>query len=665
MEESAPKRRRTSPRTSLDIAGESSAPAPAASSTSPDANAATTARRKRPSYASPTKASLAHHNPEILERRRSASPQKSPNARRSLPQSLGDDTVEQSPSELLAMRLAKSVLESDVGRTDEAEPTPGTGKSVRRVAGGMAAAARRTPSRPNPRPLPPPGSDDDEEANPFLGRVLRRSPPPGAPNLPSEPIPEPERDPESEVPEPELPPSVPDVISSTPPRGIHSSPLRWREKSKPKSSPLKQLPARTTEKPSVSKKSITQPMFGRQRSREPAPLEEPTTNPRKTRALDPNATKKKERDAILKEVEELEKDLKAARAENERIRAMQNSGRVLAPSDSDKIIDLVQRYHVTDDSRSQLTSSQQLVKMALNPIGLLPFGKLPPSQPRASAGMERDTDLDIRSHRPVKMTAEEELPYLELFCPFSLTSTISVLPQVPDQPLRQEYAITLRSRDSPGMFTARINMIVNTLDLTILNLKVAALEPAAKAELGPFIDKICAGACNRTMQRNVGILSWAMGEWIRVAMERAAFWCQLERSLGTKDAMLEAAGKMRARKSRRRNGDEDDEDTLSDTPFARADLIRCLGQSCFEVSIPDDRGLESALRLEWKIGFDWTGEAQIQLGVMVGVPGKWHQLDERGSLGNIPKLFAELVEGGEKPETATRTIVALIAGDVA
>ncbi|KAH7157388.1 hypothetical protein B0J13DRAFT_168908 [Dactylonectria estremocensis] len=664
MEESAPKRRRTSSRTSLDIAGESAAPTPVASSTSPDANAATTARRKRPSYASPTKASLAHHNPEILERRRSASPQKSPNARRALPQSLGDESVEQSPSELLALRLAKSVLESDVGRTDDAEPTPGTGRSARRAIGGMAAAARRTPSRPNPRPLPPPGSDEEEEANPFLRRGLRRSPPPGAPGLPAEPIPEPERDPESEAPEPELPPSVPDVVSSTPPRGIHSSPLRWREKSKPKSSPLKQPPARTAENPSFPKKSIPQPTFGRQRSREPVPLEETTGNARKTRVLDPNATKKKERDAILREIEELEKDLKAAQAENERIRVMQKSGRVLAPSDSDKIIDLVQRHHVTDNSRSRLTSSQQLAKMALNPIGLLPFGK-PPPQPQVSAGMERDTDLDIRSHRPVTMTAEEELPYLELFCPFSLTSTISILPQVPDQPLRQEYAITLRSRDSPGMFTARINMIVNALDLTILNLKVAALEPAAKAELEPFIDKICAGACNRTMQRNVGILSWAMGEWIRVAMERAAFWCQLERSLGTKDAVLEAAGKMRTRKSKRRKDDEGDEEALLETPFTRADLIRCLGQSCLEISIPDDGGLGSALRLEWKIGFDWTGEAQIQLGAMVGVPGKWHQLDERGLLGNIPKLFAELVEGGEKPETATRTIIALLAGDVA
>ncbi|KAF7552776.1 hypothetical protein G7Z17_g4077 [Cylindrodendrum hubeiense] len=659
MEESAPKRRRTSPRTSLDIPGESTTP------TSPDTAAA--ARRKRPSFASPTKASLARHDPEILERRRSASPQKSPNARRTLPQPPRDEPVEQSPSELLAMRLANSVLASDVGRTDDAEPTPDTGRSIRRAIGGMALAARRTPNRPNPRPLPPPASDDEEDANPFLGRVLRRSPQPNAPGLPSASMPGSEPELESEIPEPELPPSVPDVVSSTPPRGIHSSPLRWREKSKPKSSPLKQPPVRISENQSFPSKSISRPLFGREGARATAPVEEPVANPRKPRVFDPNATKKEERDALRKEIEELRRDLGTAQTENQRIRVMQKSGRVLAPSDPDKVIDLVQRQHVAEDSRSRLTSSQQLVKMALNPIGLLPFGKPPPSAPLLSSNKEEEEreDINIRSHHPVPMTAAEELPYLELFSPFSLTSSLSVLPKEPGQPLRQVHSITLRSRESPGIFTARIEMMVSAMDLTILDLKVVALEPAAKAELGPFIEKICAGDCNRTMERNVGILSWAMGEWIRVAMERAVFWCQLEKGLGSKGAVLEAAGKMRTRKSRRRKDDEEDEETPEDgDTIKRSDLIRYLGQQWFEVSIPDG-GLGTAVRLEWKTEFDWTGEAQIKLGVMVGVPGKWHRMDERGALGDIPKLFAELVEGGEKPETAVRTIVALVAGDVA
>lgn len=38
-------------------------------------------------------------------------------------------------------------------------------------------------------------------------------------------------------------------------------------------------------------------------------------------------------------------------------------------------------------------------------------------------------------------------------------------------------------------------------------------------------------------------------------------------------------------------------------------------------------------------------------------------MDERASLGKLPSIFATLVEGGESPETAVGTIVALIAGD--
>ncbi|KPM37946.1 hypothetical protein AK830_g8647 [Neonectria ditissima] len=655
MEESAPKRRRTSPRTSLGI--------DAPSTTPPSPDQSTTARRKRPSFASPTKASLARHNPEVLERRRSASPQKSPEVR-SFAQRLEDETVEQSPSELLALRLANSVLVSDAGRTDDAVPTPDTGRSVRRAGGSMAAAARRTPNRPNPRPLPPPGSDE-EEANPFLGKVLRRSPPPDALGLPAASIPQPE--PEPEIPEPELPPSVPDVVSSTPPRGIHSSPLRWREKSHPKpSSPLKK-PAARPEKPSFPTKAVRHPPAERADARETAPDEDMTTNPRRTRAFDPHATKNEEKRALQKEIEQLKKDLETAQKENERIRLMQQSGRVLASANPKSIVDLMQRQHRASDSLSQLTASQKLVKMALNPIGLLPFGKPPqPAAPMPAPPINSDENLYIKSHHPVLMTAEEELPYLELFSPFSLTSSISALPQEPNQPLRQMHSITLRSRESPGLFTARIEMTVNAMDLSILDLKVAALEPAAKAELGPFIDKICNGECNRTMQRNVGILSWAMGEWIRVALERAAFWCQLEERLGSKDAVLEAAEKMRARKSRRRKSDDEEEETPEGRKaLQKADIIRYLGQQWFEVSIPHDDTLGSAVRFEWKTGFDWTGEAQSKLGVMIGVPGKWHQMDERGALGRIPKLFAELVDGGEKPETAVQTIVALVAGEAA
>ncbi|KAF4961112.1 hypothetical protein FSARC_10266 [Fusarium sarcochroum] len=778
MEESAPKRRRTSPRTSLDIGASEEPVSP---------------RRRRPSYASPTKASLSRHNPDAFERRRSRSPQKLPSARPSAQFSFD------SPSEALAARLATSRIVSDAPTpTRPEETTPGSGRSFRRVTGGMASAARRTPSRPNARPLPGPGPEEDG-FNPFRGKVLRRSPTAGdrmqidapsasmpEPELPSPmqispppeppasmpepeiapvvdgpaiependtplqseepappeetspvkstspapspsparsfssidhappprssspvrssspaeplppPSPEPEREPERDspspppplpdfspspppasMPPPKLPPMVqpdsqdarpaasqpaprfPPMLDTGPRKSLQNSPVRFRGLSQQRDSPLVKPPSRLLEKPRKS--------FQRAGSaiKERTPIEPSVPEPRKVRPFDPDAAKKNERELVRREIESLQKDLETAQKENERIRLMQHSGRVLAPSNQEAIVDLIQRHLISTGGEIDKAPSQQLVQAALNPAALLPFSRI--SAPAPTAPVE-EKQIDIKSHHPVIMSEEEERPYLQLFTPFSISSNISMLPETAGQPQRQLHSITFRSREIPGIFTAKVDMTVSATDLTVVDLGITALEPAAKSELGPYIQKICTGDCNRSMQSNVGILSWAMGEWLRIAVERAGFWCQLEQSLGSKDGVSEATSQMRSRKSRRRkDGDqgEDEEETTRLESIQKADLIRCMGQQFFDISIPHGAAEEpgATVRLVWKTEFDWTGEAQNKLSVLVGVPGKWHQTDERGFLGKIPKLFGELVHGEEETETAVRTIVALIAGE--
>ncbi|KAF5586423.1 hypothetical protein FPCIR_7922 [Fusarium pseudocircinatum] len=801
MEESAPKRRRTSPRTSLNV-GATEEPA------SP--------QRRRPSYASPTKASMSRNNPEAFERRRSRSPQKLPSARAS------SQFTFDSPSETLAARLATSRIVSDAPTpTRPEDATPG---SIRRVGGGMASAARRTSSRAG-------ASAEEDDFNPFRGKVLRRSPqagirmdvdvpsasmpqsglppaieassPPAPPasmpepqlgmpsddpmeapeeNTPiqseelapaeetspakspsaarspsparsfssydleiparsSSPIrspspveataaPEPEveeesdgepkqgieRKPEAEPeqesgsdletephPDPEPardspspPPPLPDFSSSPPPasmpppripplvqpssqdaapsasqpvprlmprdtgprKSFQNSPVRFREFSQQRDSPLGKPPSRLLEKP---RKSFAQAGSA---LKEPPPVKTSAPEVRQPRAFDPDAEKKEERDRVQKEIQDLKKDLEIARKENERIRLMQQSGRILAPTNQDEVISLIERHLMSTGTEQSKTASQQLLQAALNPAALLPFSK--PTAPVVRPVEEKQPD--IKSHHPVAMTATEELPYLELFTPFSMTSNTSILPEADGEPLRQHYSITLRSREIPGIFTAKIEMTVNATELTVLDLDVTALEPAAKSELGLFIRKICKGDCNRSMQRNIGILSWAMGEWLRVAINRAGFWCQLEQALGSKDGVSEAASRMRSKKHRRRRGSGEDSDEDEPTrveSVKKVDFIRYLGQQHFDISVPygDAEELGATVRLGWKTEFDWTGEAQTRLSVLVGVPGKWHQTDERGSLAKIPKLFEELVHGHEEPETAVQTIVALIAGE--
>ncbi|KAF5255532.1 hypothetical protein FOXYS1_14055, partial [Fusarium oxysporum] len=721
MEESAPKRRRTSPRTSLNI-GASEEPA------SP--------QRRRPSYASPTKASMSRNNPEAFERRRSRSPQKLPSARAS-----GQFTFD-SPSEALAARLATSRIVSDAPTPTRLEDT--TPGSIRRVGGGMASAARRTSSRAGARA-------EEDDFNPFRGKVLRRSPqagirmdvdvpsasmpepqlglpsdepmvepeentpiqseelapaeetspakPPSAAGSPSParsfssynleiparssspirspspaevaPAPEPEveeeleeeseqgveqeseaepeqesgseleadpqPDPEPERDSPSPPPPLPDFSSSPPPasmpppripplvqpnsqdaapsasqpvprlpprdtgprKSFQNSPVRFREFSQ-RDSPLAKPPSRLLEKP---RKSFAQAGSA---LREQPPVKAKATEVRQPRAFDPDAEKKKERDRVQREIQDLKKDLEIARKENERIRLMQQSSRTLAPTNQDEVISLIERHLMSTGTEQSKTASQQLLQAALNPAALLPFSK--PTAPVVRPSVE-EKQPDIKSHHPVAMTATEELPYLELFTPFSMTSNTSVLPEADGEPLRQHYSITLRSREIPGIFTAKIEMTVNATDLTVLDLGVTALEPAAKSELGPFIRKICTGDCNRSMQRNIGILSWAMGEWLRVAIDRAGFWCQLEQSLGSKDGVSEAAARMRSKKHRRRrdSGEDSDEDEPTRVESVKkADLIRCLGQQHLDISTPygDAEESGSTVRLGWKTEFD-------------------------------------------------------------
>ncbi|GKU10944.1 unnamed protein product [Fusarium langsethiae] len=538
---------------------------------------------------------------------------------------------------------------------------PRSSSEIRSPSPALSSPAQvpRQQTKPEPdvtaEPAPEPNRDSPSPPPPLP--EFSPSPPPAS--MPPTRIPrlvqESSRNkaPTASQPAPKLPP-----LDNGPRKSFQNSPVRFREPSQQGISPLTKPPSRRFEKP---KKDFSQTAPA---SQERKPAATTTSSARQTRPFDPNAGKKKEREKIQKEIETLQKDLEVARRENERIRAMQESGRVLAPVDQNEVIDLIQRHLMDADAEPSQTSIQQLLQAALEPTALLPFGKA--IAPISPAPVE-DKLAYIKSHYPVPMTAGEELPYLQLFTPFTASSTISVLPETDNQPLRQLHSIVLRSREIPGLFTAKVDMTVNPLELSVLDLNVTSLEPAAKPELGPFAQKICTGDCNRSMQRNVGILSWAMGEWLRVAVERAGFWCQLERILGTKDGISEVTTQMRTRKRRRKDddGDEDMDEPSGVNSVKKADLIRYMGQQHYDISIPYNDAEESgaSVRFNWKVEFDWTGEAQTKLSVLVGAPGKWHQTDERGVLGKIPKLFEELVHGQQDKETAVKTIVALIAGE--
>lgn len=398
-----------------------------------------------------------------------------------------------------------------------------------------------------------------------------------------------------------------------------------------KSSPLK---------PRIDSPSRTPRARGPSQSQSPYPLARGTARPlqdlelnantsaaRRVPAFNKNASKIKERDRLRRELASLRREMDLAARENERIRAMQRAGRIVAPANEEDVLNLVQKTLVATGTAPSPGLAHQMAQAALKPMGILPFG---PSKLIPQQGDSDGEEQDIKSHHPVQMSAEDELPFLQLFSPFSATSQVSVLPAVPNQPIRQRRQITLRSRDVPGLFTARVDMVVNAMNLNILALRIPALEPSARPELGAFVDKICNGDCNRSMHHNIGIISWAMGEWYRLAVQRARFWSQLEQDLTAKGDYLSSIAQMREPSGEQHDSDLDARDEALDR-CEKADLLRFMDQRSYEIPIPTatEAGPEAAIRLEWNIRLDWTGEAQSKMGLFLGVPGKCELDHER------------------------------------
>ncbi|KAI1278160.1 hypothetical protein F5Y07DRAFT_360855 [Xylaria sp. FL0933] len=696
MEASAPKRRKTSPTTSVPVDG-SNEPS------SSDSATRRSSRLNRPSFASPTKASLARSNPDILQRR-SPTRRSQPNEEVSAPAASEAGSPTSRRGSVTELVTAQLELESETGRLREAEERGDESATVERprspvrtAAGEIAMRQRRTPNKPSPRPLPPPSAEEEELIDPFKGRRLRRSPPPGV--LPHV---EPE--------EPELPPTPTQKGLSDPssivtsPTGIHNTPSKRPKKSrvlasKMTSSPLKQPPLRP---PELATNTIEQPFLS-QPKKEPLRVEprrrrgKRKSHPgRQVQEEDPLADKKALRDSLLAEVAQLEDDLKVVSRENERLYKMQGARRsIIELPDSEeqnRLLDVLSRHALLPEKEPPPDPMQHWLEAAMNPIALLPFGgradavSLLPSL--VTSGSEKTEGPDPpppTSHHPVPMTAEEELPYLQVFTPLTFTSTMVTLePEVREgdqEPLLQRHAISVAS-SPPGLFFATIDMTVDTKTLAVADLTVPRLDPSAVSELGPFVEKILRGSAanNSALTRNVTVATWAMGEWVRIATRRARFWYSVEHELGSAEGIVRCAKAMMKQGARKKprgrprgdDSDNEDMDGGSNAKHARpskADIVALMGRTWLDLDLSsvvgddDGDGEELAVRIQWKVEFDWTGEARSRIGLLLSAPAKWHASDGKGRLAGISDMFDKLLREGREPLEAVKIVVALLVGD--
>lgn len=637
METSAAKRRKLSPRAAVAVDHQPESTTPGNSP--PE-------RITRASYASPTKSSLSRHNPDILSRRK-------PPVRRSHAADAGRDNTVVPPlgsdDEQLRGNQRASTLQRSM--EDDAQPENATDKlsrsPARRLGGSMASRPRRSPAKPTPRPLPARGPEDDEEIiDPFMRRGLRRSPT-GVHS-------------EAAVPEPELPPTPQhlDQVASTPPMGIHNTPSKRPRRSKAlaekiKSSPTKLLASKLAGAPgSASRRTgaaLAHDLSGEDE------LAADVSSIRGVEPLDRNAAKKRRRDSLLAEISQLEADLDVVAEENERVRQSRHAkSEVTAPSNNRDILDVIRRHIVPDRSADEAHPSTTWVQAALNPIAFLPFGKPSSSLPTLFPDQttEPESEESLTSHHPIPMSAEEALPYLQVFTPLTFTSTISLLPVDGDDdsaPLLQRHSVTVSSASPPGLFSARIEMTVDTTTHVITDLTVPHLDPAAAAELNPVIETVAANSSSSSSSAtgNVTVLTWAMAEWLRLSVRRAGAWRTLDRELGTKEGMAESVQKLRAagrktrRKGKARAGGDSEDRTLDSDPLSTqddssvedimgslvgtTDLLPFMGQRSMDFQVPALEGDDaevSNLRVQWRIEFDWTGEGRSRIGLLVGTPGK-------------------------------------------
>jgi hypothetical protein len=524
----------------------------------------------------------------------------------------------------------------EVGAPVSGQPTP-QGRAARAAGGSLSAPPRRRSRTPGKAISKGPDSADRQvksakgnEAHqsllgdktitpvPFRSAGLGRSPIPqqGTKALPATRPREPE--------EPELPLTptqrgLADPVVTTPPSGIHDIPSRRSKRpraAKAKPSPLKSQQTAEAE-PDAQAEPESERAGKRRKASEVAS--------RHLVPIDPHAEKKKLRDQLLQEVQELQADVTLAEQENDRHRRFYVSGKGPSePPNPDEIMNLLVRAAAASAPKTPPPKSTSIFKSIAS---FLPFARRP-RPPKAAPSK----DSPIPSHLPVPL--EDQLPHLQLFTPLKLSSTITILPSKPPtntttsapSPILQNHTITLST--ASGLFSARMNMIVDTSRLSVSSLSITTLDPSAEAELGHWARERASG--KGILGRDVSAICWAMARWFEVATKRAKFWCEVERDLGSEagrrksTARLKRIGKKKKRAGTRTGEDLDDvyeeggaidgEGTKT-TKWTRKQLLPQMRRT--NLVLTGD-GVE--LRIEWNIVFDWTGEAESIISASAKIP---------------------------------------------
>jgi len=451
-----------------------------------------------------------------------------------------------------------------------------------------------------------------------IGQPLASSPQPPQPTGP----PVSQRRP-NQVEEPELPPTptqrgILDPVVTTPPTGIHDTPSKRARRSKALSKKLKSSPLKPKDPPPPEPAKLAELDPVKKAQKEPIKRRK---SARFSLPEDPHASKKQVRDDMLKELQQLQADIALANRENERLRLHYKSSRSQPtnPSNADELLALLVRSTASEPS----SAPKPKPKSIFNSIGsFLPF-----SSSRKARSLPPAIEKPIPSHLPISV--DDPLPYLQAFSPLTYTSNITLLPpELPPsgttqevvEPVLQQHLIN--ASHLSGLFHARLSMTVDSSLLSIKSLDIQRLDPCAEKELGTFMRQRASEEA--VLNRDIGVVCWAMGRWVEVSILRARFWCAIDHEFGTAEARTKSLQRKKKRKLPKAvledddtiplEGYDEDEETRKQK-WTRKQLLPHMGRTSLELATD-----EVELRFEWRITFDWTGEVDSAISAIVRLP---------------------------------------------
>ena len=191
------------------------------------------------------------------------------------------------------------------------------------------------------------------------------------------------------------------------------------------------------------------------------------------------------------------------------------------------------------------------------------------------------------------------------------------------------------------LLTAQLAVNIDCMSNEVIDMHLLRLPSWAERELGT-----CMRA--KAEEKDLGSACWAIDSFWDITTKRAAYWHRCEKAF---------ARLLPGRTATATDTENAPSISTKSSTLSRKDLSRHLGR---DVLVLQNKHV--LLKINWRIVFDWTGEAESDVSVECAVPAVWKEADASDTFRKIPETFDSLLRMKGAFE-ATRIMVALLFAD--